>query len=126
MSVVDSHTGTVKVAREKIIGMHVNVIASVLWFLVSTTTGTAEIRAWDLSGKGVLGRWPLPSGRRWAPGLCDLGPGSGLLLAGSAELNAGAGPELWRLIPGPGWSSPAHTGIRGGEEHKSWTSEFGF
>mmetsp|Transcript_83439 Transcript_83439/g.150526 ORF Transcript_83439/g.150526 Transcript_83439/m.150526 type:complete len:1021 (-) Transcript_83439:152-3214(-) len=129
MSVVDSHTGTVKVVREKIIGMHVDVSASVLWLFVSSTTGKAEIRAWDLSGKGVLGRWPLPSGRRWAHGLCDLGPGGGLLLAtASTELNAAAGPELWRLVPDPGWSSQVQTGmmspaltgmmtgIRGGED----------
>ena len=43
----------------------------VLWIMVSTTEGLTEIRAWD-AAYGQVGRWWLPTGRRWAQGLCAL------------------------------------------------------
>ncbi|CAE7816272.1 unnamed protein product, partial [Symbiodinium sp. CCMP2456] len=65
MRLVDSHTGAVKVQREKIIGVQKDVYEGVLWLMVATTEGLTEIRAWDVSS-GQVGRWWLPTGRRWA------------------------------------------------------------
>lgn len=99
MKLVDSHTGAVKLQREKIIGVQRDIYDGVLWLMVSTTEGSTEIRAWDVS-VGQVGRWSLPTGRRWAQGLCLLGPNQGLLMAAADDSSeAAAGAELWRLVP---------------------------
>lgn len=103
LSVVDSHTGEVKVSHERIVGVHVDSENAVLWLQASSTKGHAEIRALSLYGAGTLGTWHLPSGRRWAPGVCSLGGQHGLLLAATSELNKNPGPELWHLTATGAW-----------------------
>lgn len=99
MKLVDSHTGAVKLQREKIIGVQRDIYEGVLWLMVSTTEGSTEIRAWDVA-VGQVGRWFLPTGRRWAQGLCLLGPNQGLIMAASADDSSTASnAELWRIIP---------------------------
>jgi len=98
MKLVDSHTGAVKVQREKIIGVQKDVYQGVLWLMVSTTEGLTEIRAWDVT-YGQVGRWWLPTGRRWAQGLCLLGPNQGLLLAAADDSSNAGNAELWRIVP---------------------------
>jgi len=99
MKLVDSHTGAVKLQREKIIGVQRDIYEGVLWLMVSTTEGSTEIRAWDVS-VGQVGKWSLPTGRRWAQGLCLLGPNQGLMMAAADDSStAASGAELWRIIP---------------------------
>ncbi|CAE7915635.1 unnamed protein product, partial [Symbiodinium sp. KB8] len=98
MRLVDSHTGAVKVQREKIIGVQKDVYEGVLWLMVATTEGLTEIRAWDVSS-GQVGRWWLPTGRRWAQGLCLLGPNQGLLMAAADDSSNAGNAELWRIVP---------------------------
>ncbi|CAJ1365905.1 unnamed protein product [Effrenium voratum] len=98
MKLVDSHTGRVKLQREKIIGVQKDVYEGVLWIMVSTTEGLTEIRAWD-AAYGQVGRWWLPTGRRWAQGLCLLGPNQGLLMAAADDSGTAGNAELWRIIP---------------------------
>ncbi|CAJ1374520.1 unnamed protein product [Effrenium voratum] len=99
--VVDSHTGTAKASSQKIIAMARD-SRGFFWLLETHTEGHAEVRALDLDKGSEVGRWVLPSGRWWVPGMCQLAEGQGFLLAAAADTNRGGqvgGPEIWRLVP---------------------------
>merc|ERR1712066_1190314 len=70
----------------------------VLWLLVQFEHSTrAELRAFSLHSG--LGRsvWQLPSGHRWASGLCRREQSSGLVAASNDLSDVAARPVLWRL-----------------------------
>eukprot|EP00931_Biecheleriopsis_adriatica_P116994 TRINITY_DN92561_c0_g1_i1.p1 TRINITY_DN92561_c0_g1~~TRINITY_DN92561_c0_g1_i1.p1 ORF type:complete len:185 (-),score=29.22 TRINITY_DN92561_c0_g1_i1:6-527(-) len=98
INVVDSHTGKVCARREKLIGLYVDAAVGRVWLLAEHSCGTSKLRSWDLNdGSAELHEWPLPSGRRWAPGICSMGEGEGFIIAASAELSPVARPELWSV-----------------------------
>ncbi|CAJ1435527.1 unnamed protein product [Effrenium voratum] len=96
--IYDSYTGSITPRQQKIIGISMDSELEVLWILSQSSEGDAEILLFDLRGQRVAEKWAMPTGRWWVPGLCDLGPGQGLLVASAADTNPG-GPELWRFLP---------------------------
>eukprot|EP00435_Cladocopium_sp_Y103_P008125 s4470_g2.t1 len=104
VEVVDSHTGTTKASSSRIIAVVRDPSNGWIWLLNTNTEGMAEVTAWDTESERnkEMGRWALPSGRWWVPGMCYLGPNQGLLLAAAADTNRVGqvgGPEIWRLAP---------------------------
>lgn len=72
VEVVDSHTGTTKASSSRIIAVNREPSTGYLWLLTTNTEGMAEVMVWDVEAeKNVeIGRWALPSGRWWVPGMC--------------------------------------------------------
>jgi len=104
VEVVDSHTGTTKASSSRIIAIVRDPSTNWIWLLNTNTEGMAEVTAWDTETERnkEMGRWALPSGRWWVPGMCYLGQNQGLLIAAAADTNRVGqvgGPELWRLAP---------------------------
>merc|ERR1712107_817764 len=73
--------------EEEILGMHFSQADELgnekLWLLVRISGGTnvyAELRAFSIDGTSQ-GKWVMPSGRNWAPGLCSLGSGRNFVAA---------------------------------------------
>jgi len=103
VEVVDSHTGTTKASAQTVIGVHHDYRTGHIWLLNTNSEGFAEVVVFDAEfAKAPLGRWPLPSGRWWVPGMCNLGDGQGFILAAAADTDRAGqvgGPELWRLVP---------------------------
>ena len=104
VEVVDSHTGTTKASSSKIIAVVRDPSTGWFWLLNTNTEGMAEVTAWDIEKEKntEVGRWALPSGRWWVPGMCYLGHNQGFLLAAAADTNRVGqvgGPEIWRLAP---------------------------
>lgn len=103
VEVVDSHTGTTKASAQTVIGVHHDYRTGHIWLLNTNSEGFAEVVVFDAElAKVPLGRWPLPSGRWWVPGMCNLGDGQGFILAAAADTDRAGqvgGPELWRLVP---------------------------
>eukprot|EP00913_Durusdinium_trenchii_P023920 g22465.t1 len=99
VEVVDSHTGTTKASSSRIIAVVRDPSTGWFWLLNTNTEGIAEVTAWDLEKEKNMevGRWALPSGRWWVPGMCHLGHNQGFLLAAAADTNRVGqvgGPEL--------------------------------
>jgi len=99
VSIVDSHTGSQSPKRQKIIGVDIDPQLEILWILSQTSDGGSDLRLVDQRTQRVVETWPLPSGRWWAPGFCNLGFTQGFVLAAAAESRKGRGPELWRFMP---------------------------
>ncbi|CAK9080551.1 Copia protein [Durusdinium trenchii] len=89
VEVVDSHTGTTKASSSRIIAVVRDPSTGWFWLLNTNTEGIAEVTAWDLEKEKNMevGRWALPSGRWWVPGMCHLGHNQGFLLAAAADTN---------------------------------------
>mmetsp|Transcript_4991 Transcript_4991/g.11061 ORF Transcript_4991/g.11061 Transcript_4991/m.11061 type:complete len:826 (+) Transcript_4991:70-2547(+) len=83
----------------KILGVHVDVHREILWLMAARGDGVAEVRGWALNTGQLIGNWDLPTGRRWATGICGLGKSGGLLLGASAEFTPAAKAEVWHFIP---------------------------
>ncbi|OLP97240.1 hypothetical protein AK812_SmicGene20424 [Symbiodinium microadriaticum] len=66
--------------------------------LLAKSTATL-MEVYELVPEDIAHQWPLPSGRWWVPGLCDLGPGQGMLLGAAADTKTHAGAEIWRFLP---------------------------
>eukprot|EP00927_Polykrikos_kofoidii_P047487 TRINITY_DN41670_c0_g1_i1.p1 TRINITY_DN41670_c0_g1~~TRINITY_DN41670_c0_g1_i1.p1 ORF type:complete len:1158 (+),score=153.49 TRINITY_DN41670_c0_g1_i1:146-3619(+) len=88
--------------QTELIGVHID-DANTLWVMLhspSAVTGKAttqtNVRAWDVDGTH-RGEWTLPRGRRWAPGLCVLAHGHGIVVSAEQQGLSEARPELWRL-----------------------------
>ncbi|CAK9059329.1 unnamed protein product [Durusdinium trenchii] len=100
VSIVDSHTGSNSPRHRKIIGVDLDPEMEILWIFSQTSDGGGDLRLVDQRTARVVDVWPLPSGRWWAPGFCNLGFTQGFVLAGAADLKASrGGPELWRFMP---------------------------
>ncbi|CAE7239651.1 unnamed protein product [Symbiodinium natans] len=99
VEIIDSHTGSKSPRRQRIIGMVADYGLDVLWILSQTSDGDGEVLVFDLQTRDIAHNWPLPSGRWWVPGLCDLGPGQGMLLGAAADTKRHAGAEIWRFLP---------------------------
>jgi len=83
--------------------LHVEVIGlqvdshGVLWTVLSSNAGHAELKAWSLNGT-LRGTWALPKRRQWVPGMCEFS--RGMVLADSGGSKAGvAAPQLWHVQP---------------------------
>jgi len=100
VSIVDSHTGSMSPRRETIIGVDIDPAMEILWILSQANDGSSSMRLIDQRTQKVVDTWPLPSGRWWAPGFCNLGFTQGFVLAAAAETYlSDQGPELWRFMP---------------------------
>jgi hypothetical protein len=96
VSVYETHSGKVTPFVTVIIGLHVSTITGTVWILRASSLGT-EILAFAMQGGRQIGRWDLPTARRWAAGLCALKGGRGMLLAGVKVTSPMAKPEIWHL-----------------------------
>mmetsp|Transcript_38667 Transcript_38667/g.70393 ORF Transcript_38667/g.70393 Transcript_38667/m.70393 type:complete len:818 (+) Transcript_38667:27-2480(+) len=83
----------------RILGVHVDSHRGILWLMAARGDGVAEVRGWTLATGQLFGNWDLPTGRRWATGICGLGKSGGLLLGASAEFTPAAKPEVWHFTP---------------------------
>lgn len=100
VSIVDSHTGSMSPRRETIIGVDIDPAMEIVWILSQANDGSSSMRLIDQRTQNVVDTWPLPSGRWWAPGFCNLGFAQGFVLAAAAETyRSDQGPELWRFMP---------------------------
>lgn len=99
VEIIDSHTGSKSPRRQRIIGIVADYDLDVLWILSQTSDGEGAVLVFDLQTRDIAHQWPLPSGRWWVPGLCDLGPGQGMLLGAAADTKTHAGAEIWRFLP---------------------------
>lgn len=100
VSIVDSHTGSKSPRRETIIGVDIDPAMEILWILSQANDGSSSMRLIDQRTQKLVDTWPLPSGRWWAPGFCNLGFTQGFVLAAAAETyRTEQGPELWRFMP---------------------------
>lgn len=85
----------------EVVGLHSDASRRT-WLLTRGQDGSAKLQAWTEGGVSPLATWRLPVGRYWAPGLCGLPMGHGLLVAttpaplGSRHTSEA---EIWRILP---------------------------